>query len=265
MKKYISDKLNNPKFEAIQSAKTTLKYLKEVRNNKLIQAIKQGKSNEQLKQIGIDAIVDEIKLAILMKGYSGKIENFDVDLFIFKNFKRSLFSVTATDLKVIRAAVKSFNNVQRIRLDEFNFINVEYVQVQEVAEPVTEKLVAEEPVSVKPVSEKQEEEAISVEAELVPNETLPVLNDEIIDVDAEEIEELEAEEVPQEDINYISNNTTFEVSGETIMIYCDVDNVSHLQMILFKYKNKRNNLLGNEFIFKDIQFTDDGLFNIELQ
>ena len=80
MKKYISDKLNNPKFEAIQSAKTTLKYLKEVRNNKLIQAIKQGKSNDMLKQIAINAVVDEIKLAILMKGYSGKIENFDVDL-----------------------------------------------------------------------------------------------------------------------------------------------------------------------------------------
>ena len=66
MKKYISDKLNNPKFEAIQSAKTTLKYLKEVRNNKLIQAIKQGKSNDMLKQIAINAVVDEIKLDILM-------------------------------------------------------------------------------------------------------------------------------------------------------------------------------------------------------
>lgn len=195
MKKYITDKLNNPKFEAIQSAKATLKYLKEVRNNKLIQAIKQGKSNEQLKQICIDAIVDEIKLAILMKGYSGRIENFDVDLFIFKNFKRSLFSVTASDLKVIRAAVKSFNNVQRIRLDEFNFINVEYVQVQEVAEPVTEKLVAEEPVSVKPVSEKQEEEAISVEAEPVSstNKVLPVLYNKVVNDD---IEEVEFEEVP---------------------------------------------------------------------
>lgn len=243
MKKYITDKLNNPKFEAIQSAKTTLKYLKEVRNAKLIQAIKQGKSNEQLKQIAINAVVDEIKLAILMKGYSGKIDNFDVDLFIFKNFKRSLFSVTSTDLKVIRAAVKGFNNVQRIRLDEFNFISVEYISV------------VEEP----------KEETITVEAELVPNETLPVLNDEVIDVDAEEIEELEAEEVPQEDISYITDNTTFEVSGEAIVLYCDVDNVSHLQMILFKYKDKRNNLFGNEYLFKNIQFTDDGLFNIELQ
>ena len=150
--KFLNEKLNNPKYEAIQSAKTTLKYLKEVRNAKLIQAIKQGKSNEQLKQIAINAVVDEIKLAILMKGYSGKIENFDVDLFIFKNFKRSLFSVTSTDLKVIRAAVKGFNNVQRIRLDEFNFISVEYVQVQEVVEPLT-KEVAE------PVTEKQKEEA----------------------------------------------------------------------------------------------------------
>lgn len=238
MKKYISDKLNNPKYEAIQSAKTTLKYLKEVRNKKLIQAIKEGKSNEQLKQIAINAVVDEIKLAIALKGYEGRIENFDVDLFIFKNFKRSLFSVTSTDLKVIRAAVKSFDNVQRIRLDEFNFISVEYISV------------VEEP----------KEETITVEAELVPNETLPVpVSNE------EEIEELEAEEVPQEDISYITDNTTFEVSGEAIVLYCDVDNVSHLQMILFKYKNKRNNLLGNEFIFKDIQFTDDGLFNIELQ
>lgn len=256
--KFLNEKLNSAKYEAIQRAKTTFKYLKEVRNNKLIQAIKQGKSNDMLKQIAINAVVDEIKLAILMKGYSGRIENFDVDLFIFKNFKRSLFSVTSTDLKVIRAAVKGFNNVQRIRLDEFNFISVEYVQVQEVAEPVTET------VSVEPVAEPKEE-AITVEAELVPNETLPVLNDEIIDVDAEKIEELEAEEVPQEDINYISNNTTFEVSGETIMIYCDVDNVSYLQMILFKYKDKRNNLFGNEYLFKNIQFTDDGLFNIELQ
>lgn len=89
-----------------------------------------------LKQIAINAVVDEIKLAILMKGYSGKIENFDVDLFIFKNFKRSLFSVTASDLKVIRAAVKGFDNVNRVRLDEFNFISVEYVSV--VEEPVTE-------------------------------------------------------------------------------------------------------------------------------
>lgn len=202
--KFLNEKLNSAKYEAIQRAKTTFKYLKEVRNNKLIQAIKEGKSNEQLKQIGIDAVVDEIKLAILMKGYSGRIENFDVDLFIFKNFKRSLFSVTSSDLKVIRAAVKSFNNVSRVRLDEFNFINVEYVQVQEVvepltkevAEPVTEKLVAEEPVSVKPVSEKQEEEAISVEAEPVSStiKALPVpISNRVINDD---IEEVEFEEVP---------------------------------------------------------------------
>lgn len=238
MNKFLNDKLNNAKCEAIQSAKATLKYLKEVRNAKLIQAIKEGKPNDMLKQIAINAIVDEIKFAIMSRGYEGKLDNFDVDLFIFKNFKRSLFSVTSTDLKVIRAAVKSFNNVQRIRLDEFNFISVEYISV------------VEEP----------KEETITVEAELVPNETLPVpVSNE------EEIEELEAEEVPQEDISYISNNTTFEVSGETIMLYCDVDNVSHIQMILFKYKNKRNNLLGNKYLFKNIQFTDDGLFNIELQ
>lgn len=198
MKKYITDKLNNPKFEAIQSAKTTLKYLKEVRNAKLIQAIKEGKSNDMLKQIAINAIVDEIKLAILMKGYSGKIENFDVDLFIFKNFRRSLFSVTSTDLKVIRAAVKSFDNVQRIRLDEFNFISVEYVSVVEepVTEtvsvepvtPVTEEPVAEEPVSVKPVSEKQEE-AIPSAIKALP---VPISNRVIND----DIEEVEFEEVP---------------------------------------------------------------------
>lgn len=258
MKKFLSEKLNSAKYEAIQSAKTTLKYLKEVRNAKLIQAIKQGKSNDMLKQIAINAVVDEIKLAILMKGYSGKLDNFDVDLFIFKNFKRSLFSVTSTDLKIIRAAVKSFDNVSRVRLDEFNFINVEYVQVQQVIEPLA-KEVAE------PVVEEPKEEVIPVEAELVPNETLPVLNDEIIDVDAEEIEELEVEEVPQEDISYITNNTTFEISGETIVIYCDVDNVSHLQMILFKYKDKRNNLFGDEYLFKDIHLIDDNLFNIELQ
>lgn len=252
MKKYITEKLNSAKYEAIQSAKTTFKYLKEVRNNKLIQAIKEGKSNEQLKRISIDAIVDEIKFTIMSKGYSGKIENFDVDLFIFRNFKKSLFSVTSTDLKAIRAAVKSFNNVSRVRLDEFNFISVEYIQVQ-VAEPV--------PVIEAPVKD----EAIQVEAELVPNDTLPVLNDEVTDVDAEEIEELEAEEVPQEDISYITNNTTFEISGETIVIYCDVDNVSHLQMILFKYKDKRNNLFGDEYLFKDIHLIDDNLFNIELQ
>lgn len=254
MKKYITEKMNNAKYEAVQTAKTTYKYLKEVRNNKLIQAIKQGKSNEQLKQIAINAVVDEIKFAIRLKGYEGRIENFDVDLFIFKNFRRSLFSVTSTDLKVIRAAIKSFDNVQRIRLDEFNFISVEYISV--VVEPVTEIVVGQQ---------ENKDEVIPVEAEPVSNETLPVLNDEIIDVDAEEVEELEAEEVPQEDISYITDNTTFEVSGETIMLYCDVDNVSHLQMILFKYKDKRNNLFGNEYLFKNIQFTDDGLFNIELQ
>lgn len=194
MKKYISDKLNSAKYEAIQSAKTTLKYLKEVRNAKLIQAIKQGKSNEQLKQIAINAVVDEIKLAILMKGYSGKIDNFDVDLFIFKNFKRSLFSVSSIDLKVIRAAVKSFNNVQRIRLDEFNFISVEYVEspvVPVVEEPVTET-VSVEPVAV---TEKQKEEAIPVEAEPVPstNKVLPVLYNKVVNDD---IEEVEYEEVP---------------------------------------------------------------------
>mgnify|MGYP000684456197 CR=1 FL=1 len=257
MKKFLSEKMNSAKYEAVQTAKTTFKYLKEVRNNKLIQAIKEGKSNEQLKRISIDTIVDEIKFAIMSKGYEGRLENFDVDLFIFKNFRRSLFSVTATDLKVIRAAIKSFNNVQRIRLDEFNFINVEYISV--VEEPVAEL----EP--VESVAEEPKEEAITVEAELVPNETLPVLNDEVTDVDAEEIEELEAAEVPQEDISYITDNTTFEVSGETIVIYCDVDNVSHLQMILFKYKDKRNNLFGDEYLFKDIHLTDDNLFNIELQ
>lgn len=194
MKKYISDKLNNPKYEAVQSAKATLKYLKEIRNNKLIQAIKQGKSNDMLKQIAINAIVDEIKFAIMSKGYSGKLENFDVDLFIFKNFKRSLFSVSSTDLKVIRAAVKSFNNVQRIRLDEFNFISVEYVEspvVPVVEEPVTET-VSVEPVAV---TEKQKEEAIPVEAEPVPstNKVLPVLYNKVVNDD---IEEVEYEEVP---------------------------------------------------------------------
>ena len=117
-----------------------------------------------------------------MKGYSGKIENFDVDLFIFKNFKRSLFSVTSTDLKVIRAAVKGFNNVQRIRLDEFNFISVEYVQVQEVVEPLT-KEVAE------PVTEKQKEEAIPSAIKALP---VPISNRVIND----DIEEVEFEEVP---------------------------------------------------------------------
>lgn len=252
MNKFLSEKMNNPKFEAIQSAKTTLKYLKEVRNNKLIQAIKEGKSNEQLKQIAINAVVDEIKLAILMKGYSGKLDNFDVDLFIFKNFKRSLFSVTSTDLKIIRAAVKGFNNVSRVRLDEFNFISVEYVSV--VEEPVAE-----------PVPQENKDEAIPVEAELVPNETLPVLNDEVIDVDAEEIEELEAEEVPTDERDYINVNADVEITGNIAVVYCENNNVPHIQMILFKYRNKRNNLLGNEFIFKDIHLSDDGLFNIELQ
>ncbi len=255
MKKYISDKLNNPKFEAIQSAKTTLKYLKEVRNNKLIQAIKQGKSNDMLKQIAINAVVDEIKLAILMKGYSGKIENFDVDLFIFKNFKRSLFSVTSTDLKVIRAAVKSFNNVSRVRLDEFNFISVEYVEMPVVEEPLTEGVV---------VPQENKDEAIPVEAELIPNETLPVSN-EVTDVDVEEIEELEAEEVPTDERDYINVNTDVEITNNVAIVYCENNNVPHIQMILFKYRNKRNNLLGNEFIFKDIHLSDDGLFNIELQ
>lgn len=189
--KFLNEKLNNPKYEAVQSAKTTYKYLKEVRNNKLIQAIKEGKSNEQLKQIAINAIVDEIKFAIMSRGYEGKLDNFDVDLFIFKNFKRSLFSVTSTDLKVIRAAVKGFNNVSRVRLDEFNFISVEYVSV--VEEPVTET-VSVEPVA-EPVSEKQEEEAISVEAEPVSstNKVLPVLYNKVVNDD---IEEVEFEEVP---------------------------------------------------------------------
>lgn len=254
MNKFLNDKLNNPKYEAIQSAKTTLKYLKEVRNAKLIQAIKQGKSNEQLKQIAINAVVDEIKLAILMKGYSGKIENFDVDLFIFKNFRRSLFSVTSTDLKVIRAAVKSFNNVSRVRLDESNFISVEYISV--VVEPVTETVVGQQ---------ENKDEVIPVEAEPVSNETLPVLNDEIIDVDAEEVEELEAEEVPTDERDYINVNADVEITGNIAVVYCENNNVAHIQMILFKYRNKRNNLLGNEFIFKDIHLSDDGLFNIELQ
>lgn len=189
MKKYISDKLNNAKCEAIQSAKTTLKYLKEVRNAKLIQAIKQGKSNDMLKQIAINAIVDEIKFTIRLKGYEGKLDNFDVDLFIFKNFKRSLFSVTSTDLKVIRAAVKGFNNVSRVRLDEFNFISVEYVEspvVPVVEEPVTET-VSVEPVAEEPVSEKQEEAIPST------NKVLPVLYNKVVNDD---IEEVEFEEVP---------------------------------------------------------------------
>lgn len=203
MKKFLSEKLNSAKYEAIQSAKTTLKYLKEVRNAKLIQAIKEGKSNEQLKRISIDAIVDEIKLAILMKGYSGKIENFDVDLFIFKNFKRSLFSVSSGDLKIIRAAVKGFNNVSRVRLDEFNFISVEYVQSPVV--PVVEKSVAEPVEPVTPVAEEPKEEAISVEpvaenkesnGEAIPSaiKALPVpISNRVINDD---IEEAEYEEVP---------------------------------------------------------------------
>ena len=188
--KFLNEKLNSAKYEAIQRAKTTFKYLKEVRNNKLIQAIKEGKSNEQLKQIAINAIVDEIKFAIMSKGYSGKLDNFDVDLFIFKNFKRSLFSVSSGDLKIIRAAVKSFNNVSRVRLDEFNFISVEYVSV--VEEPVTET-VSVEPVA-EPVSEKQEE-TIPVEAEPVSstNKVLPVLYNKVVNDD---IEEVEFEEVP---------------------------------------------------------------------
>lgn len=208
MKKYISDKLNNAKYEAVQSAKTTLKYLKEVRNNKLIQAIKEGKPNDMLKQIAINAVVDEIKLAILMKGYSGKIENFDVDLFIFKNFKRSLFSVTASDLKVIRAAVKGFDNVNRVRLDEFNFISVEYVSV--VEEPVTET-VSVEPVA-EPVSEKQEE-TIPVEAEPVPStiKALPVpISNRVINDD---IEEVEYEEVP-----YTSKRPSDYIRQQSILI-----------------------------------------------
>lgn len=193
--KFLNEKLNSAKYEAIQRAKTTFKYLKEVRNNKLIQAIKEGKSNEQLKQIGIDAIVDEIKFTIMSKGYEKKLENFDVDLFIFKNFKRSLFSVSSGDLKIIRAAVKGFDNVQRIRLDEFNFISVEYVEspvVPVVEEPVTET-VSVEPVA-EPVSEKQEE-TIPVEAEPVSstNKVLPVLYNKVVNDD---IEEVEFEEVP---------------------------------------------------------------------
>lgn len=201
--KFLNEKLNNPKYEAIQSAKATLKYLKEVRNNKLIQAIKEGKSNEQLKRISIDTIVDEIKLAILMKGYSGKIENFDVDLFIFKNFKRSLFSVTSTDLKIIRAAVKGFNNVSRVRLDEFNFINVEYVQVQEVVEPLTKEvaelvteIVSVEPVA-EPITEKQKEAIPSA------NKALPVLYNKVVNDDIEEVEYEEVSNTERKPSDYI--------------------------------------------------------------
>lgn len=194
MKKYITEKLNSAKYEAIQNAKTTFKYLKEVRNNKLIQAIKQGKSNEQLKQIGIDAIVDEIKFVIMSKGYSGKLENFDVDLFIFRNFKKSLFSVTSTDLKVIRAAVKSFDNVGRVRLDEFNFISVEYIQVQEA------EAVAEEPVK---------DEAIQVEVEQVLNKTLPILYNKVTDVDAEEVEYEEVPNTERKPSDYVRQQQIF--------------------------------------------------------
>lgn len=195
MEKYLSSRLNNAKYEAIQSAKTTFKYLKEVRNNKLIQAIKQGKSNEQLKQIAINAIVDEIKFVIMSKDYSGKLENFDVDLFIFRNFKKNLFSVTSTDLKAIRAAVKSFSNVQRIRLDEFNFISVEYIQVQE-AEPVPVEPVAEEPVA---------------ETESVPsaNKTLPILYNKVTDVDAEEVEYEEVPNTAKRPSDFIVNQQRF--------------------------------------------------------
>lgn len=194
MKKYITEKLNNAKYEAIQSAKTTFKYLKEVRNNKLIQAIKQGKSNEQLKQIAINAVVDEIKLAIALKGYEGKLENFDVDLFIFRNFKKSLFSVTSTDLKAIRAAVKSFNNVSRVRLDEFNFINVEYIQVQ-VAESVTEEL---------------KDEPVPVKVESVHNETLLVpISKRVIDTDIEEVEYEEVPNTERKPSDFIVNQQRF--------------------------------------------------------
>lgn len=187
MKKYITEKMNNAKYEAVQTAKTTYKYLKEVRNNKLIQAIKEGRPNDMLKQIAINTVVDEIKFAIRLKGYEGRIENFDVDLFIFKNFRRSLFSVTSTDLKVIRAAIKSFDNVQRIRLDEFNFISVEYIE-SPVAEPLTEEV-------AEPVVEEPKEETITVEAESVSstNKVLPVLYNKVVNDD---IEEVEYEEVP---------------------------------------------------------------------
>lgn len=200
MEKYLSSRLNNAKYEAIQSAKTTFKYLKEVRNNKLIQAIKQGKSNEQLKQIAINAIVDEIKFVIMSKDYSGKLENFDVDLFIFRNFKKNLFSVTSTDLKAIRAAVKSFSNVQRIRLDEFNFISVEYIQVQE-AEPVPVEPVAEEPVA----------EELVAKTESVPsaNKTLPVLYNKVTDVDAEEVEYEEVPNTAKRPSDFIVNQQRF--------------------------------------------------------
>ena len=209
MKKYITEKLNNAKYEAIQSAKTTFKYLKEVRNNKLIQAIKQGKSNEQLKQIAINAVVDEIKLAIALKGYEGKLENFDVDLFIFRNFKKSLFSVTSTDLKAIRAAVKSFNNVSRVRLDEFNFISVEYISIveEQVAEPVAEKP-KEEAIPVEPVTKNKESngEAIPSAIKALP---VPISNRVIND----DIEEVEFEEVP-----YTSKRPSDYIRQQSILI-----------------------------------------------
>lgn len=191
MKKFLSEKLNSAKYEAVQSAKTTLKYLKEVRNNKLIQAIKEGKPNDMLKQIAINAVVDEIKLSIALKGYEGRIENFDVDLFIFKNFKRSLFSVTSTDLKVIRAAVKGFNNVSRVRLDEFNFISVEYISIveEQVAEPVAEKP-KEEAIPVEPVTKNKESNGEAIPS---TNKALPVLYNKVVNDD---IEEVEYEEVP---------------------------------------------------------------------
>lgn len=190
MKKYITEKMNNAKYEAVQTAKTTYKYLKEVRNNKLIQAIKEGRPNDMLKQIAINTVVDEIKFAIRLKGYEGRIENFDVDLFIFKNFRRSLFSVTSTDLKVIRAAIKSFDNVSRVRLDEFNFISVEYIQAQEVAEVVPVESVAEEPVQVEQVTENKESNGEAISS---ANKALPVLYNKVVDDDAEEVE---YEEVP---------------------------------------------------------------------
>ncbi len=195
MEKYLSSRLNNAKYKAIQSAKTTFKYLKEVRNNKLIQAIKEGKSNEQLKQIGINAIVDEIKFVIMSKGYEGRIENFDVDLFIFRNFRKSLFSVTSTDLKAIRAAVKSFSNVNRVRFDEFNFISVEYIE-EPVVEPLTEEVVVpviKEPVPVEPV----------------PNETLPVLYNKVTDVDAEEVEYEEVPNTERKPSDFIRQQSRF--------------------------------------------------------
>ena len=135
------------------------------------------------------------------EGYEKKLENFDVDLFIFKNFKRSLFSVSSSDLKIIRAAVKSFNNVSRVRLDEFNFISVEYVEspvVPVVEEPVTETVsvgpvtpVAEEPVAEEPVSEKQEEAIPSAIKALPVPISNRVTNDDIEEVEYEEVSNTE--------------------------------------------------------------------------